>query len=508
MLFITCALIVTLTLPQAADAELLGNIKALGVVDKSERLFDGVIDRNNFAELDMKDPSARTLSLLLEKTSSIRSVKIHFVEPVPSMTAVLEFSSDLFNWEKIRTVAVKSKPGKATRLVEIPAAGRTALFIRIGFKVTSSRPLKISEIQVDRDPAASVKNVRVNLVSAAENSLTVELESDADIIGSVKYGETLSSLADGPVIANYGREHQVTVAGLLKGTEYYVVGVGQDCNGNMKYSEPARFRTSGIPLPRFGSIDIAAITSGTAACSFTANVDARCSVAVGYAADSLTKYEDAAFGLKHGLFFTNLMQEKNFFFRIGIEDRLGNRKDSELLTAKTLPANLGKNALISGDFKYTGESIAPDFSETAMACLVDGKYSYLDGSAMSGDVFSSDQTVVFNLEGVRPVSRVDVIWWALAYGTDCSLYTALDGLNWTLVGESAAPDPGIRYDFIANIPYIVTRIPVGLKTGFIKLVFKQGQFRARFPQYRNLRILEVLIVPDEGSRGEIKVRFD
>jgi hypothetical protein len=267
------------------------------------------------------------------------------------------------------------------------------------------------------------------------------------------------------------------------------------------------FRTAGVPLPRIRSVDVSVAAADSLRCSFGANVESAASVSAGYAPESLRTFQDSVFSLKHRLFFTNLMQEREFFFRIRIEDRAGNRAESGLLKARTKPGNLGPSALITGDFKYVGESIGPELSETASGRLVDGDFSYMNGSAMSGDILSADQELVFDLGESRMVGRIDLVWWALAYGTDFAVYAGQDGKTWSLVKDRNVPDHGIKFGFIVNIPYLVARVPVGRNARFLRLVFKQGEFKARFPQYRTLRILEVFIVPGEVEKPDFGVLF-
>jgi len=129
--------------------------------------------------------------------------------------------------------------------------------------------------------------------------------------------------------------------------------------------------------------------------------------------------------------------------------------------------------------------------------LIDGSFSYKNGSAMSGNIFSKNQQLVFDLRRITPIQRIDFIWWGLMYSTAFDIQISKDGIKWQKIRKDVNVDKNIRYGFI-NTPYIVSRVYIKKKARYIKAIFKRNKCKRRFPQYLNLRLLEVLIIPQKN----------
>ena len=480
------------------------NIKVLGDISGSKSLFDNIIDKKNYIEFKYKKGRDPGCILSLDNHRYIKKVTIYYIKEYLPKDTIIEFSPDLFRWNKVEPKKRFKKIDSNIRMVEYSTYNKAARFIRLSFKNNDKKDIRISEIKIEINDKLKVSKSELKVLNRYEYSIKLKLRTDIEAISLFKYGLSLNSLHDGPVLVNYSTGNVVNITGLLKGTEYYIMGIAKDCNGNLKYSSPIKVKTKGIPLPLIIRIKAGNIKHNSFILDFTSNIETKYDIYYGYSGKSLKKKSYLKFKKDHRAEFKDLKPETLFYYKAEIIDKFNNKKRSKLLNIKLLPENIGAKSKITGDFKYTGESLGPKLEKGSHSRLVDWDFSYMNGSVMSGNINLKDQKLIFDLKKVTAVKRIEFIWWALIYSTDFKVEISRDNKKWSMIKKHAGVDKKIRCDFSVRPPYAVSRIKINKKCRYIRATCKQRKYTSRFPQYVNLRLLEVLIIPDIVKELPIK----
>ncbi len=480
------------------------NIKVLGDISGSKSLFDNIIDKKNYTEFEYKKGRDPGCILSLDNHRYIKKIMIYYIKDYSPKNTIIEFSPDLFHWNKAEPKKRFKKIDSNIRMVEYSIYNKAARFIRLIFQNNDKKDIRISEIKIEINDKLKVNKAELKVLNRYEHSVKLKLRTDIEAMSLFKYGLSLNSLHDGPVLVNYSTENVVNITGLLKGTEYYIIGIAKDCNENVKYSSPIKVKTKGIPLPLITRIKAGNIKHDSFILDFTGNIETKYDIYFGYSGKSLKKKKYLNFNKDHRIEFKDLKPETLFYYKIEIIDKFNNKKRSKLLNVKLLPENIGAKSEITGDFKYTGESLGPKLEKGSGCRLVDWDFSYMNGSVMSGNINSKDQKLIFDLKKVIPVKKIEFIWWALIYSTDFKVEISRDNKKWVMIKKHAGIDKKIKYDFSVGSPYVVSRIKVNKKCRYIRATCKKRKYTSKFPQYVNLRLLEVIIIPDTIKKLQIK----
>jgi hypothetical protein len=217
--------------------------------------------------------------------------------------------------------------------------------------------------------------------------------------------------------------------------------------------------------------------------------------------------ESANAGKVHKMAFSGLAPETEYSAELEIRDAEGEHVASAFAFS-TRVENVAKTAVITGDFHLIGESIAPVDTEGSERRLVDGDCSYLNGSVMCLENLSAPRAFTMDLGRDFDLQRVDLLWWELAYASSTRLEVSGDGSSWHEISQAGSPNPSLQPDLFVDIPHVMTSIPVNVRTRWIRCIFPKGCGVFRFPQYGNIRLLEVWAVPKAGSAGPVRAAFE
>lgn len=472
--------------------------KILGNIKNPEYLTDNKIGNDNFSIFNFIKAQNTSFIIEINRHIYLNSFLLFVITDTSLPKIKAEVSQDLFNWIEIPIDEISSK-NKSLYSVKFNCNKKIAKFIRITFIEEKEQEIKISEITINPDLDIKVQSARLVLIKSDEYKITLKCITDIETLCIIRYGESLDNLIDGPLGIEYSKENTFTIPALLKGTEYYFVGIVKDCNGHIIYTPPLKAKTAGIPLPLIKDIKISKITPFEAEIDFNSNIETKYNIYFGYTLQNLKTAKFEKYRDKHKFILKNLKPESKIYYKIEVIDRFNNKKESEVLSFKTLPETINSFKNIKSDFIFIGENLAPILSDNFKTInrLIDQNFSYFDGSVMSGNIFSSDQTIFLELQREEKINRIDFVWWALCYSTKMELWTATNTNNWILITKNAEPDASIKYEFPVDIPYVVTRIPINKSIRFIKAIFKKDAVYRRFPQYLNLRLLEILLIPDK-----------
>ncbi len=501
-------LLVLMTLLLFIENGISQEINILGNVKDSKLLSDNIIKKEDYGVFTYKkDVSDYFIGGLLS-SAYIKSVELYFIDKKLPKEVKILFSNDLFHWESVGKGFKYVQYKDGIKKLVIDTGGKTSKFIRFIFKIAGNEAdIKISEIKVIPDKSIKVNKVELKVIEVNEYNVKIKVITDVDTISSIKYGTSLGRLSDGPVILDYAKENNINVTGFLRGTDYYIVAITRDCNGNIKYSTPLTVRTKGIPLPLINNINMLKVTSRKVEVEILCNVPVKYNVYYGYSPDKMEKASYSGFNDKHKFELNNVTPESRVYYKIEIIDKLGNSKISEILNSITLPNNIADTVSLEGDFNYIGENLGPVFEKNSIYRLVDNEYSYKEGSVMSGDIIAKEQEIFVDLKKEWEIKRIDLVWWALMYSTSFDVEVSVDKENWDVVRKDVGVEGDIRYNFSIPIPYNVSRIYIDKQVKYIRFKFHRNQYKSKFPQYRNLRLLEMIIIPVQDYKESLSVKF-
>ena len=318
-------LIITFILLEAHLAGSL-NIRVLGDVSNSKYLFDNVITKKNYTEFKYKEGKDISFILSLDSQKYIKSITVYFLKDHSPRSYDVEFSHDLFKWKKINTKKSIKGFNSDINKVEYPTYNSAARFIRLNFKSIKNKTIRISEIKIEINNKIKVNKAKIEVLKKYDHSVRLKFKTDVETMSIFKYGESISSLRDGPVVISYSSENIVNITGLLKGTEYYILGIAKDCNGNMKYSSAVRVKTTGNPLPLIKGIKAVDIQHNGFSLDFKSNVDTKYDIYYGYSTGNLKKMSYSRFRGEHRVDFKDLKPETSFFYKVVIIDKYKNKK--------------------------------------------------------------------------------------------------------------------------------------------------------------------------------------
>ncbi len=502
-------ILVLLFLMSVPQADVIRDFKVLGRVDNQQVLQSATINEKNPAVFSFNDSGDPSFVLMLNGPRKIKNVKVYFTKGYEPGSVTLEIGDDLFTWKKASgpiSIFFLTNDG-AVYGADLSGAGLTGTFLRFVFEKGHSKQLRIAGIVLRPDDVVPLSTVRLEHVKVEDHSVTLKLIADMEAVASIRYGEDINSLLEGPLMINYSKEHIITIQGLLRGTEYYFLGIGQDSLGTIKYSVPFKVRTTGVPLPLFKRIQTSGLSHDRFNLDLTFNVPVKIEVQYGYNKDKLAKKSFSKLASTRQIQIKGLVPEKMVYYRINAIDKQGNHVSSGLLQTMTEPYNIISKAKVSGDFSYIGENLQPVHVKGEEKRLWDKQYSYINGSLMSGNIYSGKQELLVEFSEPVNINRIDLVWWGLIYSKETTVYSSLDGVKWDKVIANIAPDNEISFPFVGKVPYVVTRVSLNRKLTQLKCEFNKGEAYRRFAQYVNLRLLEVLVIPENKISSIISV-FD
>jgi len=483
-------LLIWLTLLQAHGYKVIGSIK------DSDKLFDKNLSNKKPAVFEKKGGGRDSFIIFLNKPEYIDTVNLWMKK---KYEVEVEVSQNLFTWTKVNEETIYDNSGSIYR-GHVNLHKQVASFVKIILPEAQSK-FYLYELQIVKATNLSVKQVKLTVLDIKEHSVRLQLDSDIAAIASIQYGLSVTALKDGPLLSDFSKHHTFDVKGLLKGTDYYFVSVVKDCNGGMKYSQTVSARTKGIPLPLIKTISVKNLSYNTSEIRFNSNVPTDYTVRAGLSSRLNFIKKSSTFSTQHIFILKNYPPMQTIFYSIEIKDAFGNMKKSAIRNFESLPYNIGTEAEITGDFNYVGESLGPVYQAQSIKKLVDGDISY-NGSVMSGTI-EKEQKIFVDFKKIRSLKYIDLIWWGLIYSTDFVIYSSMDKHNWEKL--PAPTKVSLQYPYKIKTTYLVNRVTCEKKIHYLKFVFKKNAVFKRFPQYNNLRLLEILFISAEKKEKKVEI---
>lgn len=416
----------------AAEENIALKKQVVGSFEKLTVLTDGVIDENNYTEIaDFKDTD-KFFIVVMGQAKYIDSMKIHWVKGYEPASFRIEFSRNLFNWEKGKTYSFQASGGqKNTVTTSHKFDGTAAFFIRVTVLKPKQKSVRISEAELFSASGLKMTITSVKVENLTEHSADIVFVTSIPSVAYLRFGESRITLNQ-----NIGVEsdihdiHKVSTSGLLKGTEYFYQPVARDLNGNLIIGSVASFKTKGIPLPKIVNLAVEKASPFSVELAWGFNVPCRMELGIEKAAaEPVKRHETKALKSAGRLRIGKLMPETKYRYRITGTDKFNNRTVQE--GDFTTPAEniaLGKKAY--GTFYYPVDGYGIKYDFALFKRITDGNRD-MEGMVESGNVATGDQMAIVDLGNDFKIRNATVIWRGIAYSRAFNLDVSKDMKNWT-----------------------------------------------------------------------------
>lgn len=495
-IILVCSLIYTNNV-YSGEMNIAKGKKVVGNIQNAEILTDGVIDTSRISKTEIQEGKELYTIIVLSSASYIGKISCFFIGGSEKKSELNVFGSkDIMTWDQIIVdrKEIKVLSNDIVRVDYYLANEYNAVFFLKMVFANIKRELQLCEIEAFSLNEKKFNFLSAKAVSVGEHLVTLAFKTDMDVIGTVNYGVTADKLIYNANFIKYDNEHNVKLSDLLKGTTYYVRISALNCFGIKNASDIIKFRTKGEPLPLITDLQIKE-SYKDAIIKYDSNVNTKFDIYFGDDASNLNKVTYPVFSKMHRLKMYNLYPERDYYFQLRIMDKYGNEKYSELNRFKTREKNVAFMKTVIGTFKYTGENIAPREDKNAGKMITDGNFDFFSGSCMSGNIMKSEQFFIIDLGRVYKLSRVEIYWWHYIYSTDYEISISMDGAKWQTIEKAINPQkvkPVIKkYNGTIGVPIQCK----GNEGRFVKCQMKRGIFFRKWPQYSNLRIYEVQVIP-------------
>ncbi|MEI7890670.1 MAG: fibronectin type III domain-containing protein [bacterium] len=249
-----------------------------------------------------------------------------------------------------------------------------------------------------------ISNVIITQVN--NNDATISWKTDINADAKINYSETISggvlinpqSLADNAS----GKNHQITLFGLLENTKYYFEVASKDSSNNETIDKNGGnffelTTTQDSTAPVISNLTTAYVSKDAAVITFTTDESAKVKISYGKTSKNIVQ-NITTFDRSHGIFLSGLTPDKDYIYDIQVTDINGNVDTSAEQTFKTLKdAEFAHSPLSSIVFADPNPSILTDVaaviafsSDQAAKCFVEygSSAGIYDAVPKSEDVFN------------------------------------------------------------------------------------------------------------------------
>lgn len=152
--------------------------------------------------------------------------------------------------------------------------------------------------------------------------------------------------------------------------------------------------------------------------------------------------------------------------------------------------NLALFKPVSGSFNRFPESLFIDESTSVLTRVNDGKISWYDGMAVSGELTSAVQQIFLDLGSLQSFSEVFVTWSKNRYPLDYDLIYSTDGENWERISRSA--DDFFFSVAEDNSPLATDKIQTNLSARYVGIWIEENtEVISRLPGRTTVALMEI-----------------
>ncbi len=338
------------------------------------------------------------------------------------------------------------------------------------------------------------------VTNITENYVIIKWKTDQLSTGSVAYGEDSARLHNQAFSIGEAINHQILLNNLQKGTVYYYE---ISCNFQYKANKPVvvksgikTFLTAGNPLPVITKNEVSSQSKEYVRIKWEANAAVLSSliyVKEGEINRNVIPMEETASG---EFLISGLKPSSRYYYFIQIVNKDNITNNTEIKSFSTLEDNLALGKTVSGTFtNYVYEDGLFDMSPNSLQRITDGRVDYFKGMSVSGDIRSNNQQIIIDLGKKTKISKVIVIWRALAYSTEYNVEISEDLKVWKTIASQLDADKVPR-TYMSGTPVKVQEIQFPTKEGrYVRLTAIKSKYFSKHGKWNFIQIHEIKIFP-------------
>jgi hypothetical protein len=469
-----------------------------GPLQDAVRATDGIIDKKNFAVVQPGTEPQAELMLTLRGPANVERTVLYADAAIKKCTFQFKTSLDIFTWEPTTApVFTERKDGLVQCEIKFPP--RMAQYVSFVFDTgRGANALKIHEMELFARDITDIAFSGIHVENATETGVDLCWLTDVATTSKVRYSTRPEKLDQTVTQINLGKEHRVSLNGLLKGTDYHYEVYVDDVRTKPFTSAPQTFRTLGIPLPLFVDSKII-YEQDRAVISWKTNVGARAVLDFGDSSALLAKFslKDTVMA-ERTVEVSGLFPSTRYQFSVLCIDTFRNAVTTGTKRFTTRERNIALGKPVEGTFNQRPDRYITE-EPPILRRVNDGSTNYFTGMATSGDLVREEQWVKIDLEKPAEVDYVWVMWRSNALSRDFALWGSLDGQTWTTLTEHIdAQKTGTRASSESGDPAHITEIPAnGATYRYIKLVCPKGGsfFNKHVGRQNFVQIMDVKVFP-------------
>ncbi len=403
------------TLLYSENSNLIKNNKIIGTFQDMEKISDGIISEKNYG---YATPAQNKFIIIIMGTAKyIGKIKLYWIKNYAPAKYKIEYSKNLFNWNEIGTYStynkkINSKKNNIIISTITTKNGIAMFFLRI-IILSSEKEIRLSEIKIfpPSKLSFSIKNVKIKNIG--EKSATIYFETDIPTTAYVRIGESKGSMIQNEGIEfDVSKKHNISVQNLLKGTEYYVQPIATALNGKIVVGKIYKFKTKGIPLPRFQYLTIYNIKNNSCKIKWKFNVKCKSKVYIGERLSNLKLcYTSPEYVKEKKINLKGLLPLTKYIIKIEAIDKLNNKVE-KITTFTTEEKNIALNKKAYGTFYYSLKN-QRNMNFLNLNKITDGNMN-TEGIAVSGNI-NKEQIAIVDLGEKTSIDKIIVIWRTIAF---------------------------------------------------------------------------------------------
>ncbi len=413
------------------------NKQIIGTMQNPKPLNDGVINKNNYIEIKDFKKLEQYFVIVLGQAKYVQSIKLYWVKGFEPSSFKIETSKNLFVWKKIGVYNLKKFTSmKGLLVTEHNIKGAAAFFIKVTILKPENKTVRISEVKL-------YSKEKVNLVISGAKAVNIKKYSSEIIFETSVPASGYLRFGNGPTGLNQNigmemdifTEHKIKIGNLLKGTKYYYQPVVRDLNGNLIVGKVKSFKTKGIPLPKFISVNINDIKKFTSKLKWSCNVPCMSELYLGMSQGKLKRYfKTSKFQSQYIVKIKKILPDTKFYFKIISKDKFNNKVVYKG-DFTTKPYNIALKKKVYGSFIYPHKSRGGNFNFSYLQKITDGNYE-LKGIAASGNLGNKDQIAIVDLKQKYKIKNLKVVWRSIAYSLNFKVEIGNNMKKWTLIKKN------------------------------------------------------------------------
>jgi len=331
-------------------------------------------------------------------------------------------------------------------------------------------------------------------------------EANRAVYGRIKYGTDRSQLGAGRTFMNARKRREVILNDLKEGTMYVFKIKIWDASGKHSKTKMGRFRTAGMPEPAIKEVRVKDITRNGAVVRWVTNVPTTALFESGHDSDDLgykTRHEHP--GRHHQVELDHFYPDMEVYYRITVTDTRGRTARRELNYFWTRENNIALDKPVSGTFGQKIYKAPSGFGrdEDLNQRITDGDFTFMGGTATSGDPADTDQWFVVDFKELVKPDTVVIYWFAFASPRQYEIQGSVYGEKWRKLAGDLNAGTGERLKK-GGIDSLKHKIHLNEEKEFqyIRVFIPAGApYYKRYPQWEYVQIQEFKLFPKKFSRG-------